>query len=83
MVGYQPSGTMYPTDHVTPWDHVPPGPCTFPPEPCTPSTEHAGRYGQRRGGTHPTGMQSCLHIITQVITQKQTLNDLITSQLIN
>ena len=24
-----------------------------------PSAEHAGRYGQRAGGTHPTGMQSC------------------------
>ena len=24
-----------------------------------PATEHAGRYGQRAGGTHPTGMQSC------------------------
>ena len=24
-----------------------------------PGTEHAGRYGQRAGGTHPTGMQSC------------------------
>ena len=23
-----------------------------------PGTEHAGRYGQRAGGTHPTGMQS-------------------------
>ena len=27
---------------------------------CTPSNaEHAGRYGQWAGGTHPTGMQSC------------------------
>ena len=24
-----------------------------------PIAEHAGRYGQRAGGTHPTGMQSC------------------------
>ena len=24
-----------------------------------PGAEHAGRYGQRAGGTHPTGMQSC------------------------
>ena len=43
----------------------PPGPCNPPklctPRPCTPpGTEHAGRYGQRAGGTHPTGMQSCL-----------------------
>ena len=25
-----------------------------------PLQEHAGRYGQRAGGTHPTRMQSCL-----------------------
>ena len=25
-----------------------------------PGTEHAGGYGQRAGGTHPTGMQTCL-----------------------
>ena len=24
-----------------------------------PPAKHAGRYGQRAGGTHPTGMQSC------------------------
>ena len=24
-----------------------------------PKAEHARRYGQRAGGTHPTGMQSC------------------------
>ena len=30
-----------------------------------PATEHAGRSGQRAGGTHPTGMQSCLwHFVT-------------------
>ena len=27
-----------------------------------PSAEHAGRYGQCAGGTHPTGMQSCWHV---------------------
>ena len=26
-----------------------------------PTAEHAGRYGQCVGGTHPTGMQSCLY----------------------
>ena len=31
---------------------------TLPPEE-TSGAEHAGRYGQRAGGTHPTGMQSC------------------------
>ena len=29
----------------------------------TPSTVHAGRYGQQAGGTHPTGMQSCCKLI--------------------
>ena len=38
-------------------DTPPPG-ADIPP----PNTEHAGRYGQRAGGTHPTGMQSCLII---------------------
>ena len=48
---YNPSQTRY----------TPPGPGT-PPQPGTPppSAEHAGRYGQCAGGTHPTGMQSCL-----------------------
>ena len=46
---------------------LPPGPGTppgtrgrHPPGPDTPSAVHAGRYGQQAGGTHPTGMQSCL-----------------------
>ena len=38
-----------------PPEQTPPGPGTPPP-----GAEHAGRYGQRAGGTHPTGMQSCL-----------------------
>ena len=55
-----PQGTMQP----------PLGPCTPPPRrtmhpppgPCTPlpAAEHAGRYGQRVGGTHPTRKQSCV-----------------------
>ena len=41
-----------PMTRYTPWDQVhPPGPGT------PPGTEHCGRYGQRAGGTHPTGMQ--------------------------
>ena len=42
----------------TPWEGGPPGtmhPQTMRP----PGTEHAGRYGERAAGTHPTGMQSC------------------------
>ena len=46
----------------------PPGPGTSSPQEQTllpreqnpPSTEQAGRYRQCAGGTHPTGMQSCL-----------------------
>ena len=26
------------------------------------SAEHAGRYGKSTGGTHPTGMQTCIFI---------------------
>ena len=36
------------------WDQAPPG-TRHPP----PGAEHTGRYGQRAGGMHPTGMQSC------------------------
>ena len=38
------------------WDQAPPRPGG------TPRAEHAGRYGQRAGGTHPTGLQSCFYI---------------------
>ena len=40
----------------------PPGadpPEQTPPGADPPGAEHAGRYGQRAGGMHPTGMQSC------------------------
>ena len=63
MLGYHPPGPCTPLDHTplglcTPRDHAPSGPC--PPGPCSPSgAEHAERYGQCVGGTHPTGMQSC------------------------
>ena len=40
-----------------------PGADTPPPGADTPPAEHAGRYGQRAGGTHPTGIQSCLFIV--------------------
>ena len=42
-----------PRTRYTPWDQV------HPPGIRSPGAEHAGRYGQRAGGTHPTGMQSC------------------------
>ena len=42
-----PPGADTPLGADTPWEQTPP------------RAEHAGRYGQRAGGTHPTGMQSC------------------------
>ena len=29
-----------------------------------PGAEHAGRYGQRAGGMHPTGMQTCIKYVS-------------------
>ena len=52
-----------------PWEQTPPSSrlpqqqtpqSRHPPAADTPpGAEHAGRYGQRTGGTHPSGMQSC------------------------
>ena len=40
-----------------------------------PSVDHAGRYGLRAGGTHPTGMQSCCTKQSlEVIKRLKTLN---------
>ena len=62
------------------WDITPPQ-SRHPP----PGAEHAGRYGQRAGGTHPTGMQSCLlsfHILLYIClstnSMHQYYNDKIT-----
>ena len=43
-----PPGADLPPVADTPWDQTPP--CAV----------HAGRYGQQAGGTHPTGMHTCL-----------------------
>ena len=63
MMGYHPPRTRYPPGPGTPPDQAPPRPGTpsdqVPPDQAPPCTAHAGRYGQRAGGTHPTGMQSC------------------------
>ena len=45
--GTPPGDQVPPTPGTPPWDQVHP-----------PGTEHAGRYSQRVGSTHPTGMQS-------------------------
>ena len=60
-----PPGADTPPEADTPWEQTPPPGADTPlgadtPQEQTPSrTEHAGRYGQCAGGTHPTGMQSC------------------------
>ena len=44
------------------WDTTPPG---------SRQVEHTGRYGQRAGGMHPTGMQSCLiYLFTASFTSR-------------
>ena len=53
-----PPGTMHTPGPCTPWDHAPPWNHAPPP-----GAQHAGKYGQRAGGTHPTGMQSYLHFL--------------------
>ena len=45
-----------PPEQTPSWEQVPPVAGPPPPQ----GAEHAGRYGQCTGGTHPTGMQSCL-----------------------
>ena len=72
MLGYQStSGADTPWDQQAPPRAViPPGPgnslpqdqATAPPGPGTPlpGAVHAGRYAQQAGGTHPTGMHSCI-----------------------
>ena len=51
--------SRHPPEADTPQEQTLP-PWIRPPRADTPPpAEHAGRYGQRAGGTHPTGMQSC------------------------
>ena len=56
-----PPGSRHPQEQTPLSRHPPPGADTPSPREQTPppGAEHAGRYGQRAGGTHPTGMQSC------------------------
>ena len=68
---YPPPSRYTPREQAPPLDQAPPRPGTpqtrhtphrsrHPPYQAHPSgAEHAARYGQRAGGTHPTGMQSC------------------------
>ena len=61
---YTPLEQTPPRTRYTPWNRNPPSRPGTPP-----STEHAGRYGQRVGGPHPTGMQSCFSILFLCIFQ--------------
>ena len=63
-----------PQSRHAPWSKHAPPEQTHPPEPgtppgtkYTPPSEHAVRYGQRAGGTHPTGMQSCSILLLSLI----------------
>ena len=49
----------HPPGADTPQEQTPPPGADTPPEQ-TPPAVHAGRYGQQAGGTHPTGMHSCV-----------------------
>ena len=48
---------------------TPPG--ADPPGADPPGIEHAGRHGQRAGGMHPTGMQSCVNLILCRVTWRR------------
>ena len=61
MLGYHLPPHTPPQEQTPPWEQTPPAPGADPPS-RPPSAKHAGRYGQRAGGTHPTGMQSCLKL---------------------
>ena len=52
-----------------PWEQTSPPPGVDP----TPGTVYAGRYGQQAGGTHPTGMNTCLEIF-QINKGQNVLN---------
>ena len=60
--------SRHPPADTHPQEQTPPRADT-PQEQTPPSAEHSGRYGQHAGGTHPTGMQSCLKIIFNNVFQ--------------
>ena len=63
MLGYTPPGPEAgtpPPEPGTPLNTPPPSPQDQAP----PSAVHVGRYGQQAGGTHPTGMQSYIVVLS-------------------
>ena len=72
---------------AVPLDQAPPPPRAVPLDQAPPSMHtppgavHAGRYGQRAGGMHPTGMQPCGHyehsaIMSRLYSQKRIMIDI-------
>ena len=55
-MGWVSRQTLPPPGADTPQEQTPPCPDQTPP-----GAVHAGRYGQQAGGTHPTGVHSCLN----------------------
>ena len=61
MLGYPPGSRHPPPRKQAPPQEQAPSPEQAPPQEQAPPSraQHAGRYGQCAGGTHPAGMQSC------------------------
>ena len=57
-----PPQTRHPPRPGTPPDQAPPRPGTPPDQ--APRSSACWEIGQRAGGMHPTGMQSCLHLLS-------------------
>ena len=65
--GQTPPGSRHPPGVDPPLEQSPPRADTLPPgsRPPHPGKQTAA-YGQRAAGTHPTGMHSCSHMISEV-----------------
>ena len=59
MLGYPPPREQTTPQEQIPQKQAPPPGAGTPVANTDPGAEHAGRYRQSGGGTHPTGMQSC------------------------
>ena len=64
---YTPQAGTPPGQVHPPWADTPPQAGTPPRAGIPPRAVHAGRYGQQAGGTHPTGMHSCLMMLAKSV----------------
>ena len=82
MLGYTPPANQRqthdpPTRGRHPPEHTPPGRTHTPPAHTPPGSSpppcavHAGRYGQKATGTHPTGMHTCCHLVSSGIFKEK------------